>query len=135
MKYKSFRLQFAAEKPVSPTFPPRLLSSWAIIGNSPPTSFVPRSLSLVSRVTSLPCARRHKGSVKREGRTERVALALKRWPGGFMNEERERLLEQVSEWVTSMDYVCRTPEVQQLIRRLEQEHGAYPQTVVNVDEN
>lgn len=52
-----------------------------------------------------------------------------------MNEERERLLEQVSEWVTSMDYVCRTPEVQQLIRRLEQEHGAYPQTVVNVDEN
>ena len=52
-----------------------------------------------------------------------------------MNEERQLVLEKVSEWVTSMDYVCRTPEVRELIRQLEQEHGAYPQTVVNVDEN
>ena len=52
-----------------------------------------------------------------------------------MNEERELLLEKVSEWITSMDFVCRTPEVQELIRRLEQEHGAYPQTVVNIDAN
>ncbi len=52
-----------------------------------------------------------------------------------MNEERELLLEQVSEWITSMDFVCRTPEVRELIRRLEEEHGAYPQTVLNVDAN
>jgi len=52
-----------------------------------------------------------------------------------MDAERELLLEKVSEWITSMDYVCRTPEVQELIRQLEKEHGAYPQTVVNVDEN
>jgi hypothetical protein len=89
----------------------------------------------VTRVTSLPCARRHKGDAKREGRTKEFALAFKRWPGGFVNEERELLLEQVSEWITSMDFVCRTPEVRELIRRLEEEHGAYPQTVLNVDAN
>ncbi len=52
-----------------------------------------------------------------------------------MDAERELLLEKVSEWITRMDYVCRTPEVRELIRRLEKEHGAYPQTVVNVDQN
>lgn len=52
-----------------------------------------------------------------------------------MDKERELLLEKVSDWITSMDFVCRTPEVQKLIRQLEQDHGAYPQMVVNVDEN
>lgn len=52
-----------------------------------------------------------------------------------MNEERERLLEEVSDWILSMDYICHTPEVQEMIRQLEKEHGAYQQRVVNVDEN
>jgi len=52
-----------------------------------------------------------------------------------MDAERELLLKELSKWITSMDYVCRSVEVQELIRRLEKEDGAYPQTVVNVDEN
>jgi hypothetical protein len=64
-----------------------------------------------------------------------LTLAFELLAGGFMDAERELLLEKVSEWITSIDYVCRTPEVRELIRRLEKEHGAYPQTVVNVDAN
>lgn len=53
----------------------------------------------------------------------------------YERRERELLLEEVRDWIASMDYVCRSPEVMELIRQLEIEHHAYPQLVVNVDEN
>jgi hypothetical protein len=51
--------------------------------------------------------------------------------------ERERLLEELRHWVAKrdMDYVCRSPEVAELIYQLETEHRAYPQLIVNVDAN
>jgi hypothetical protein len=58
---------------------------------------------------------------------------------GFMEGKRERerelLFEEVREWIGSMEYVCHSPEVMELIRRLEKEHHAYPQVLVNVEEN
>ena len=58
----------------------------------------------------------------------------------MMEEERERererelLLKEVQEWI-AIENVCQSPEVMQLIWQLEMERHAYPQLVVNVDEN
>jgi hypothetical protein len=50
-------------------------------------------------------------------------------------EEQQLLLENAREWIASMDSVCRSPEVIELIMRLERDHHTYPQLIVNVDEN
>jgi hypothetical protein len=56
-----------------------------------------------------------------------------------MHEKRERelLLEQVRAWIATKDMtdICRSPEVTELIYQLEREHHAYPQVIVNVNEN
>jgi hypothetical protein len=52
-----------------------------------------------------------------------------------MDEERELLLEQVRESIASMECICQSPDVRELIQQLEREHHAYPQIIVNVDEN
>ena len=54
-----------------------------------------------------------------------------------MEEERERelLFEEVREWIGSMECVCRSPAVMELIRQLERDHNAFPQMIVNVEEN
>jgi hypothetical protein len=52
-----------------------------------------------------------------------------------MDQEREFLLEEVREWIASMENVCQSPEVRELIWQLEREHYAHPQFLVNVEEN
>jgi hypothetical protein len=52
-----------------------------------------------------------------------------------MEEQQELLLEEAKEWIASMEHVCRSPEVMELIRQLEKEHHAYPQVLVSVEEN
>jgi hypothetical protein len=66
-----------------------------------------------------------------------LALGSVAIPGAeaFMNEDTDLMLEEVSDWILSLDYVCRSEEIRELIRHLEQEHGAYPQVLVNIDEN
>jgi hypothetical protein len=52
-----------------------------------------------------------------------------------MFEERDRLIEELSDWVISMDFKRQSEEVKELIQHLEREHRAYPQLIVNVEEN
>jgi hypothetical protein len=54
-----------------------------------------------------------------------------------MNEERERelLLEEVREWIASMENIRHSPEVMDLVWQLETEHHAYPQLIINLNEN
>jgi hypothetical protein len=52
-----------------------------------------------------------------------------------MIEESDLLMEEISDWILSMDFVCRSQEVKELIQQLEREHGAYPQLIFNVREN
>lgn len=49
--------------------------------------------------------------------------------------ERELLLKEVREWIARMESVCQSPEVIALIHQLEREHHAYPQVIVNIEEN
>lgn len=54
----------------------------------------------------------------------------------MMEDERERelLLKEVQEWI-AIKNVCQSPDVIELIWELERKRHAYPQLVVNVDEN
>lgn len=42
--------------------------------------------------------------------------------------------EQVQEWMATLEFICRSPEVRELMHRLEVEDHAYPQTVVKIEE-
>lgn len=55
----------------------------------------------------------------------------------MMNEERQRefVLKEVAERIATLDHVCHSPEVMQLFWKLQREHHAYPQLIVNVEEN
>jgi hypothetical protein len=71
---------------------------------------------------------------------EAIAMARQRrhsMTNKTQEREREILLEEVRQWIASRDiaYVCHSPEVTELIHELEREHDAYPQVIVNLDEN
>lgn len=54
-----------------------------------------------------------------------------------MKEERERelLLQEIGEWIATIENARQSPEVMDLIWQLEKEHHAYPQLIVSLTEN
>ena len=51
-----------------------------------------------------------------------------------MLDQSELITGQVQEWIATLELICRSQEIKNLVKRLEEEHGAYPQTIVKIEE-
>lgn len=51
-----------------------------------------------------------------------------------MRDDSAVLTEQVQEWIAEIEYICQSREIREFIERLEKD-GAYPQTVIQLEED
>ena len=51
-----------------------------------------------------------------------------------MLNQSEFTMGQVREWIATLESICRSQEIKDLVKRLEKEDGAYPQTIVKIEE-
>ena len=51
-----------------------------------------------------------------------------------MKAQESLRIQEMRNWLTKLDMICRSDEVRELIRRLQKEDNAYPQAIVTVEE-
>lgn len=54
-----------------------------------------------------------------------------------MNRPSEAAVPErnIKEWIIALENICMSPEVRELIARLEKEDHAFPQTVIRLEQN
>jgi len=43
--------------------------------------------------------------------------------------------EEIQEWISTIEYICNSPEIKELLKKLEKEDQAFPQTVLYIEED